>query len=80
MPVTPADVKPPLIPLADAIAEAMANRPEIAEVKINGEINEKDVRYYRDQTKPQVNLTAQYSRAGLAGTLLPPVSYTHLSA
>ena len=42
----------------------MANRPEIAEVKINGEINEKDIRYYRDQTKPQVNLTALYTRAG----------------
>ncbi len=50
----------------------MANRPEIAEVKINGEINEKDVRYYRDQTKPQVNLTALYTRAGLAGVVLPP--------
>jgi outer membrane protein TolC len=72
IPVTPADVKAPLIPLPDAIAEAMANRPEIAEVKINGEINEKDVRYYRNQTKPQVNLTAQYSRAGLAGVVLPP--------
>jgi outer membrane protein TolC len=72
IPVTPADVKAPLIPLTDAIAEAMANRPEIAEVKINGEINEKDVRYYRNQTKPQVNLTAQYSRAGLAGAVLPP--------
>ncbi len=72
IPVTPADVKPPLTPLADAIAEAMANRPEIAEVKINGEINEKDVRYYRNQTKPQVNLTALYSRAGLAGVVLPP--------
>ncbi len=58
--------------MSDAIAEAMANRPEIAEVKINGEINEKDVRYYRNQTKPQVNLTALYTRAGLAGTLLPP--------
>jgi HAE1 family hydrophobic/amphiphilic exporter-1 len=72
IPVTPPDVKPPLTPLADAIAEAMANRPEIAEVKISGEINEKDVRYYRNQTKPQVNLTAQYSRAGLAGVVLPP--------
>jgi outer membrane protein TolC len=72
IPVTPADVKAPLIPLPDAIAEAMANRPEIAEVKINGEINEKDVRYYRNQTKPQINLTAQYSRAGLAGVVLPP--------
>jgi len=72
IPVTPPDVKPPLIPLADAITEAMANRPEINEVKINGEINQKDVRYYREQTKPQVNLTALYTRAGLAGTVLPP--------
>jgi len=72
IPTTSADVKAPLIPLADAVAEAMASRPEIAQVKINGEINEKDVRYYRDQTKPQVNLTVLYTRAGLAGVLLPP--------
>lgn len=72
IPTTPTDVQVPLTPLSDAIAEAMVNRPEIAEVKINGEINEKDVRYYRDQTKPQVNLTALYTRAGLAGTPLPP--------
>ncbi len=71
IPTTPEDVQTPLTPLSDAIAEAIANRPEIAEVKISGEINEKDVRYYRGQTKPQVNLTALYTRAGLAGTLLP---------
>jgi HAE1 family hydrophobic/amphiphilic exporter-1 len=72
IPTTPEDVNAPITPLPDAIAEAMANRPEIAQVKINGEINEKDIRYYREQTKPQVNLTAQYSRAGLAGVVLPP--------
>ena len=72
MPTTPENVQVPLTPLSDAIAEAMANRPEIAQVKINGEINEKDVRYYREQTKPQVNLTALYTRAGLAGVVLPP--------
>jgi outer membrane protein len=72
MPITPEDVRAPLTPLPDAIAEAMANRPEIAQVKINGEINQKDVRYYREQTKPQVNLTALYTRAGLAGVVLPP--------
>ncbi|MGP0072264.1 MAG: TolC family protein [Bryobacteraceae bacterium] len=72
VPTTPAEVQAPLTPLADAVAEAMANRPEIAEVKINGEINEKDVRYYRDQTKPQINLTALYSRAGLSGVVVPP--------
>ncbi len=72
LPTTPEDVKTPLTPLSDAVAEALANRPEIAQVKINGEINEKDVRYYREQTKPQVNLTALYTRAGLAGVVLPP--------
>jgi outer membrane protein TolC len=72
IPTTPEDVNAPITPLPDAIAEAMANRPEVAEVKINGEINEKDIRYYREQTKPQVNLTALYSRAGLAGVVLPP--------
>jgi outer membrane protein TolC len=72
IPTTPEEVKAPLTPLSDAIAEALANRPEIAQVKINGEINQKDVRYYREQTKPQVNLTALYTRAGLAGVVLPP--------
>jgi HAE1 family hydrophobic/amphiphilic exporter-1 len=72
IPVTPEDANAPLTPLADAVAEAMANRPEVSEVKINGEINEKDVRYYREQTKPQVNLTALYTRTGLAGVVLPP--------
>ena len=80
IPTTPEDVKAPLTPLADAIAEAVANRPEIAEVKINGEINEKDVRYYREQTKPQVNLTALYTRTGLAGVVLPPGPYPFTGA
>jgi outer membrane protein TolC len=72
LPVTPPDVKPPIVPLSDALAEALANRPEVAQVKITSEINEKDVRYFRDQTKPQVDLTAAYTRAGLAGIQLPP--------
>jgi outer membrane protein len=72
VPMTPPEVNAPLIPLSDAIAEAMTNRPEIAQVRINGEINEKDVRYYREETKPQVNLSAFYTRAGLAGVVLPP--------
>ena len=31
LPTTPEDVKAPLTPLSDAVAEAMANRPEIAQ-------------------------------------------------
>lgn len=43
------------------------NRPEAAINKISGDINQDDVRYYRDLTKPQVNLVGNYSLAGLAG-------------
>lgn len=72
IPETLPDVKAPIVPLPDAVAEALANRPEMAQVKLSAEINEKDVRYYRDQTKPEVDLTAYYTRAGLSGILLPP--------
>ena len=67
IPSTPPAAKSPLIPLADAIAEAIAARPEAASAKISGEINQNDIRYYRELTKPQVDLVASYSRAGLAG-------------
>jgi len=70
IPVTP-QMKAPLTPLADAIADALANRPETAQVKISGEINQADTRLFRDLTKPQVDLTASYSRAGLAGPQVP---------
>ena len=68
LPLTPA-TKPPLTPLAEAIADALASRPETAETKISGQINQSDTRYYRDLTKPQVDLTGSYSRAGLSGPL-----------
>jgi HAE1 family hydrophobic/amphiphilic exporter-1 len=58
----------PVIPLADAVMEALANRPEAAVVQVSSEINQSDTRLLRDQTKPQVDLVASYSRAGLAGT------------
>jgi outer membrane protein len=60
-------VNPPLTPLPEAIAEALATRPETAQNKISADINVADTRYFRDLTKPQVDLTASYSRAGLAG-------------
>ncbi len=66
-PVTPADRSVPVTPLADAVAEALRNRPEAAQVKITKEINQSDTRLYRNQTKPQVDLVTMYTRAGLAG-------------
>jgi outer membrane protein TolC len=70
-PVTPGDAIVPVTPLADAVAEAIADRPETAQVKISGEINQSDTRLFREQTRPQVDLVAGYSRAGLAGVNLP---------
>lgn len=67
IPVTPPAADVPSVTLQDAVTEALAERPEIAQVKISAEINQKDRRFYRDQTKAQVDLIASYSHAGLAG-------------
>jgi len=74
IPVTPADMMVPVVPLADAIAEALGSRPETAAVKITGEINQSDTRFFREQTKPQVDLVANYTRQGLAGANAPPTT------
>jgi HAE1 family hydrophobic/amphiphilic exporter-1 len=71
IPITPVNVSPPVTPLQDAVREGLANRPELAQVQINSEINETDNRYYKEQTKPQVDLVATHTNAGLAGIQLP---------
>ena len=67
VPVTPPDAAPPLVILADAVTEALAQRPEVAQVGINSDINQNDERYFREQIKPQVDVVASYTRNGLAG-------------
>ena len=71
-PATPANTPAPVVPLPDAISEALANRPEMAQVKISSAINQDDSRLFRDQTRPQVDLEASYISNGLAGRVLPP--------
>jgi outer membrane protein TolC len=68
IPVTPPDREPPATLLEDAVREALANRPEAAQVEISRQINADDTRLFQDQTKPQVDLIASYNRAGLSGT------------
>lgn len=70
IPIEP-EIKAPLVPLAEAVADALSNRPETAANKISGEINQADTRLFRDLTKPQMDLTASYTRAGLAGPQVP---------
>ena len=70
VPISSPDGAPPLTPLNDAVNEALANRPEVSQVEISSQINAKDTRYYRDQTKPQVDLVGSYTRNGLAGPIV----------
>ena len=71
MPVSPADLTPPAIGLDVALAEAMRNRPELAQLDVTAEINRIDQRFFKDQTKPQVDLVGSYTTQGLAGTETP---------
>ncbi|HEX2640960.1 MAG TPA: TolC family protein, partial [Pyrinomonadaceae bacterium] len=68
MPISPVDQQAPPVSLETATAEALKNRPELEQIDINREINKVDERYFRNQTKPQVDLFATYSSQGLAGT------------
>lgn len=71
VPTTAVDVDTPLLPLDDAINEALSNRPELAQLRITRDINQTDNKYFREQVKPQVDAIISHSSAGLAGTQLP---------
>ena len=67
-PVSEVSLEVPRISLEIAAAEALKNRPEIAQLQSNAEINKIDERYFRDQSKPQIDLIGTYTANGLAGT------------
>ena len=67
-PVSEVSLEAPRIALEIATTEALKNRPEIAQLQSNFDINKIDERYFRDQTKPQINLVGSYISQGLAGT------------
>jgi HAE1 family hydrophobic/amphiphilic exporter-1 len=66
-PVSEVNLDTPRIGLEIALTEAIKNRPEIAQLETNAEINKIDERYYRNQAKPQIDLVGQYTTQGLAG-------------
>lgn len=75
-PVSPIEPDPPRVSLDSAVQEALRNRPELEQFAVNKEINEINRRYFRDQTKPQIDLYGSYTMAGLAGTATPPRTTT----
>ena len=67
-PISPIALEAPHVPLELAMAEALKNRPELEQLDIQADINKVDQRFYKNQTKPQVDLFANYASAGLAGS------------
>ena len=52
--------------LEAAMKDAMDNRFELKRLKLQTEINQIDQQYFRNQTKPQIDLNTQFSLNGLA--------------
>ncbi|MDQ3801905.1 MAG: TolC family protein [Acidobacteriota bacterium] len=67
-PVTPVEIEAPRVPLESAVGDAIRNRLELQQIQTSTEINNINTRFYREQTKPQVDLIANYTANGLAGT------------
>ncbi|HYW74875.1 MAG TPA: TolC family protein [Pyrinomonadaceae bacterium] len=61
------------VDLNGALTEAHKNRPELARLNFQKEINTVDLKYYRNQAKPQIDLTGALVTTGLAGSPLSPL-------
>jgi HAE1 family hydrophobic/amphiphilic exporter-1 len=69
VPTDPVDLQVPGISLPDALQTAKQNRPELQQANVVKEINEIDQSYYKNQTKPAVDLVGTYGVQGLAGSV-----------
>ena len=69
IPTDSVDLAVPNVSLAEAMKAAMENRAELQQSSLVREINEIDQKYFRDQTKPQVDLVGSYGVVGLAGAI-----------
>ncbi len=64
---TPAYSDEPVI-VEDAIKDAMDNRPELSRLRFQKEINSIDIDYFKNQTKPRIDLVSSFSLGGLSLT------------
>jgi len=55
------------VDLTAALDEAHKNRPELTRLKFQKEINTLDLKFYRNQAKPQIDLTGALVTTGLGG-------------
>src|SRR4030095_10580395 len=69
VPTDPVDLVVPDIQLPDALKTAMENRPELQQSNVLKEINQIDQKFFKDQTKPAIDLVGTYGITGLAGSV-----------
>ena len=69
VPTDPVELTVPNVTLPDALKTAMENRPELQQSNVLQEINKIDQRYFKDQTKPAIDLVGTYGVTGLAGAI-----------
>jgi outer membrane protein len=62
------DFVPEGVDVASAVRRALEARTDLAQVKKNLEVNNVTLRYLKNQTLPQLDLTARYGLAGQGGT------------
>ncbi len=54
------------VSLDNAIKDAISNRPELSRLKLQNEINTIDIDFFKNQTKPRIDLTSTVSLNGLS--------------
>src|SRR5688572_18529749 len=67
VPTDSVDLVTPQISLPEALKAALDNRPELQQSNVAREINQIDQKYFREQTKPAIDLIGSYGMVGLAG-------------
>jgi HAE1 family hydrophobic/amphiphilic exporter-1 len=60
--------------LEASLKDARENRPEVRRLRLEQDVNDVNLQFYRNQTKPRVDLVGTFQTNGLAGTPAPGVS------
>lgn len=62
------------VDLSASLDDAHKNRPELRRLDLQKEINTLDLKYFKNQTKPQIDLTGTVATVGLAGSPCNPTN------
>jgi HAE1 family hydrophobic/amphiphilic exporter-1 len=62
------------VDLTDALKAAHDNRPELRRLRLQNDISDIDISFFKNQTKPQIDLTGTIALTGLAGTNLATIT------